>query len=271
MMTLSVAGDYYDPSDKRMVRVIGKSNEWMTRFFDTSHLEKDYDIRIQNSSALPQSKAARTQYLMDLSERYPNLFSAEQVLDMLDLAQSDKFLSQATRAVRDAEAENESILYGEVKSHDPADYEDHMKHWQIHVGAMQDYSFKNTVPIETQSKLKDHVLAHEMLMMKTAERSPAYQQSLAAIPQFPLFWVSPNLQEEAQAQADVFSQGQQGMDPAQAGPQPPGAYQPPPDQPVSQELGSPGKELVQNPVGPSIQTQQEVEGNPPQEPPTQGP
>jgi hypothetical protein len=46
--------------------------------------------------------------LLDLNERFPNQFGAEQVIDMLDLAQSDKFIDGATVSVRAAEAENES-------------------------------------------------------------------------------------------------------------------------------------------------------------------
>jgi hypothetical protein len=49
-MTLAVLGDYYDESDERMIRVIGKNNEWMTKFFDVAYLEKDYDVRVQNTS-----------------------------------------------------------------------------------------------------------------------------------------------------------------------------------------------------------------------------
>ena len=126
-MTLAVAGDYYDDSDERMIRILGKNNEYMVEFFKTSHLSKDYDIRIQNSSALPKSVAARTQTLLDLSERFPEQFTGEQVIEMLDLAQSDKFVDSATVAIRSSEAENEKLY--EVKDPNelaPVEYENRL-------------------------------------------------------------------------------------------------------------------------------------------------
>ena len=191
-MTIAVAGDYYDESDERMVRVLGKNNEYMTEFFKVSTLEKDYDIRIQNSSALPQSKAARTQTLLDLAERFPEQFTGEQVIEMLDLAQNDKFVDAATVAVRSAEAENEKlgeVTDGEVLS--PVEWENHIIHWRIHTRQMQEFSFKYKTSRDVQERFKDHVMAHEMFMTDHAKRSPAFAQELMKLPMFPMFYSEP--------------------------------------------------------------------------------
>lgn len=188
-MSIAVAGDYYDESDERMVRVIGKNNEYMTEFFKVSALEKDYDIRIQNSSALPKSVAARTQTLLDLSERFPDQFTGEQVIEMLDLAQSDKFTDAATVAVRTAEAENEKLY--EVENDEdlsPAEFENHILHWKIHTRQMQEFRFKYKTSPEIQARFKNHVMAHEMFMTEQAKKNPAFIQKLAELPMFPIFY-----------------------------------------------------------------------------------
>lgn len=211
-MTVAVCGDYYDESDERMIRVIGKNNQYMTEFFKVSALEKDYDIRIQNSSALPKSVAARTQTLLDLSERFPDQFTGEQVIEMLDLAQSDKFTDAATVAVRTAEAENEKLY--EVSDDEelaPVEFENHILHWKIHTRQMQEFQFKYKTSPKIQQRFKDHVTAHEMLMTEQAKKSPAFAQELMKLPMFPMFYFEvpamPEPQPEMPQLAGPMSQG----------------------------------------------------------------
>lgn len=188
-MSLVVAGDFYDESDERMVRIMGKNNEYMTEFFKVSSLEKDYDIRIQNSSALPKSVAARTQTLLDLAERFPDQFTGEQVIDMLDLAQSDKFIDASTVAVRTAEAENEKLYEVEDAAElAPVEFEQHILHWKIHTRQMQEFRFKYKTAPEIQERFKEHVAAHEMYMTEQAKKSPAFMEQLSQLPMFPMFY-----------------------------------------------------------------------------------
>ncbi len=185
--TISVAGDYYDSSDERMIRVIGKNNQWMTIFFDAANLAKSYDIRVQNASALPQSKAARMQTLLDLNQQFPALVTPEMVLDMLDMAQSDKFIDLTTVSVRAAQAENELISQGQdvqVEEH-----EDHFQHWTSHAPVVQELSFKTQTPKKIQEKFKAHMMAHEMALIEKAKRNPAIMQKLQALSNFPMFFV----------------------------------------------------------------------------------
>lgn len=189
-MTLAVCGDYYDEDDKRLIRVLGKDNKWMSIFFDVQHLSSDYDIRVQNSSALPQSKAARLQTLIDLNQQFPAQVTGEQVLDMIDLAQDEKFMSQTTKSVRAAQAENEQMLDDEIGKPviEPEEYEDHIQHWREHVGVMRDWAFKNQTPKPYRGKIASHVMAHEMLMTEKAKQNPAYLEKLMTLEGFPLLF-----------------------------------------------------------------------------------
>lgn len=184
--TLSVAGQNYDKSDKRTMMVLGKNSEWVKAEYDPEALASPFDIRIQNSSALPDSKAARMQAVLDFAKSFPNMFPQEQVVEMLDLGQSEKYLTEAASAARAAEAENEMILDGK-KVGAPEVYEASWVHWQIHFKAMQDTSFKK-MPLDRQEALKDHVLATEMLLMDQCKKSPALLQTMATNPYFPLFF-----------------------------------------------------------------------------------
>lgn len=239
-MTIAVAGDYYDESDERMIRILGKNNEYMTEFFKVSSLEKDYDIRIQNSSALPKSVAARTQTLLDLSERFPDQFNGEQVIEMLDLAQSEKFIDAATVAVRSAEAENEKLY--DVKDAEllaPVEYENHITHWKIHTREMQQFQFKYKTDPQIQERYKNHVMAHEMLMMQQAQDNPAFGQALAQLPLFPIFYKPPQVQP---------------TQPPQAPPMPMGAELPPVD--MGQGAGLPANPMVGG--EPQLPAQEEI-------------
>lgn len=185
--TLAVAGDKYQEDDERMVRVLGKNNKWMSEKFNVAYLSRDYDVRIQNTSALPQSKAARTEYLVWLSQTFPEQLPPEQILDLLDLSQSDKFLSLSTVSVRAAEAENDFLLEGKDTG-EPTEWEDHINHWQAHVKPIMEFSFKNQTPQEIQDKLIDHVRAHEMFMLERAKLDPLYMEQLAVLKGFPKFF-----------------------------------------------------------------------------------
>ena len=205
-MTLAVAGDKYDPSDKRFVRVVGKNNQWMKVFFDTTYLSKDYDIRIQGSSALPNSKAARTQTLIDLAQTFPDQVSGEQVLDLLDMAQNEKFVDIATVSVKTAEAETEILMQGDDVA-EPKEYENHIQHWKVHVRQLQEFSFKNMTPEDVQEKLKDHIMAHEMLMYEKGMKNPLFAKELSMLDLFPIFMTPPSPEvmnpEQVQVQPSV--------------------------------------------------------------------
>lgn len=202
--TISVCGDYYDESDGRTVRIVGENNAWMLQFFDVSNLSKSYDVQIQNSSALPQSRAARTQYLMDIKEQYPEAISTEQFLDLLDLAQSEKFIDIVTAAVKTAEAECEKLLQGKQVP-PPEEYEDLITKWKVYSIKPQEYSFKNSLPPEIRQNFLDYLAAIEMLMIEKGKTNDTFATKLAELANFPLIFkpIADPVAIEAQAAQDV--------------------------------------------------------------------
>jgi hypothetical protein len=178
---------------------------------------------LQNSSSLPDSKALRTQFVMDMGKNFPNQFPPEQVAEMLDLGQSEKMMDLAGAAARAAEDENEMILDGKYVP-DPEMQESLIIHWRVHLSAIQDIGFKIRLDPAIKQGMISHIAATEMLMVNMAVKNPAFAQKLLAeCPQFPVFYeLPPPL-----------------MPPPVAGPME-GPAQPPPqgsDQPPGKEIG----------------------------------
>lgn len=186
-MVLTTCGQYYKKEDKRTLLVIGKDGSWSAENYDPSSLAKPYSIVIQNASALPDSKAARTQYIIDLAKNFPDLFPKEQLIEMLDLAQSDKFIDEASSAARAAEAENEMMMEGEDPG-EPQPHEYLIVHWKIHLSAMQDIGFKQKATPETKKLFEEHLLATEYLMFEKAKKSETFLSELMKLPLYPIYF-----------------------------------------------------------------------------------
>lgn len=183
---LKVAAQFYKADEPRTMMVMGMDNRWETMPLDVSTLTKPYSIMLQNTSGLSDSKAVRTQQLIDLNAAFPNQLPQAQVIEMLGLAQGDKFYDIGSAAARAAEQENETIFDGQGQV-EPMEYEDHLTHWRIHLQSIQAMGFKQKASPEIQNAIKLHIMAHEYLMIDLAVKSPAFAQLVTTLPGFPLF------------------------------------------------------------------------------------
>ena len=185
-MTIAVAGDYYEPDDGRMLRIVGKNNKFSIRHFDSANLSKSYDVRMELGTGLPESKAGKVQRIVEIMQMKPDLLSNERWIDLLELGSSDKMNSLITVSIRAAESENEDILAGRFVG-DPEDFEDHIAHWKVHTKAIQERTFKEECPPEYREELLEHIAVHEFLMVERAKANPLFQAKLAELPMFPIF------------------------------------------------------------------------------------
>ena len=206
-MTLAVAGDYYDINDGRLVRIVGQGNKFFIRQFDTANLSKNYDIRIDNSTGLPETKAAKIQRLMDIMQRSPQLFSPERWEELLEVGNIDRAVSMATEALRSADSENEDLMAG-IEVMPPEEWEDHIAHWESHVKAMQSRSFKEEAANEVVDAFKAHLYDTEELMIEKMSSSPLFQAELARLKLFPLFHHDSFTPPMSREQQDAMVQGQ---------------------------------------------------------------
>lgn len=189
-LAISTAGQFYDDSDKRTMMILGRNQRWTMKYVKQADLAKDYSVRVKSASALPKGRAARMQSLVYLQTNYPDLVPREMVLEMMDLAQNQKFIDTATVAVRAAEEENERMLSGQ-DCNEPQKWEFLIAHWNVHSKQIQETSFSYDTPENVRQAMLDHLEATEMLMMDKAAQNPGFAQEVMALPNFPLVFAVP--------------------------------------------------------------------------------
>lgn len=187
--TLSIMGLKYADDEGRLEDILGRTRAAEIQDFSFADLSSIDDVDLQTSSALPLQKSARIQTLMDLSERYPTEVDGRQVLEMIGLGQSDKYVSLSTVAVRAAENENEKLLRtGEMN--EVEQWEDHIMHYYIHLTMANETSMKKYLTKELRDELTLHMQQHEMFMVEIMKKNPAYGQLIMQkFPNFPSFLI----------------------------------------------------------------------------------
>ena len=206
-MTIAVAGDNYNVDDGRMVRIVGENNKYLIRHFDTAHLHKSYDIRFDNSTGLPETKAAKTQRILEAMQRNPSMLSPERWTELLDLANVEKMNTLITEAVRSADSENEDLMAGRDVAM-PEEYEDHVIHWNAHVKVMQSRQFKEEADPIVRAKMKDHLFWTEEAMIDKMRNNPEFEAKLATLTLFPVYHHSGFIAPRSLEQQMAMVQGQ---------------------------------------------------------------
>jgi hypothetical protein len=207
---ISIAAINYKPEDGRVLRIFGKNNKHMLFYFDAANLHKDYDIRVQLSSALPQSKAARMERILQTMQYAPDMLPPEKWVELLEFGSTEKMYTLVTEAINAAESEEEDLLAG-IPVDEPQPWEDHITHLQCHYKRMQARSFKEETSPEMRELFIEHVTTTEMLASFQAEKNPLFAAKLAQLPQFPMFFNAPVPMSAEHQQAVVQGQANQGL------------------------------------------------------------
>lgn len=185
-LTMCIVGDKYSNDDQRLIRIVGKNNQFNVRHFDAAHLHKAYDIRFNTGSGLPDTKSGKRQIILDMMQRNPTGNSMERWEELLEVGNVEKAIDLQTVAIRSADSENEDIAAGRPVSHAEA-WEDHIIHLQSHYKFMQSRQFKEEMPKERRDALTDHVFWTEEIALMKAQTSPLFEAQLASLPLFPIF------------------------------------------------------------------------------------
>lgn len=234
---LSVVSEKYRPEDRRLVRVVGKNNEYIHKVFHQAMLEKPYDVRLQNQSALGDTKAARVSGLMELFGK--GVLDVDELRENLELGNLSKVYRDSMEPTQTALWENELMLKGTVVQIDPID--DHEKHYRIHYPMLQQHSTRNLAiqirgTLEPESEffgqgMSGHLLNHVKYMvqeikleMSIAGQSPRLAK-YASLPGFLLLaaqFLSPEDLGAGAGAAPPNGAGPSGNGQAQGGPPSPG-------------------------------------------------
>jgi ribonuclease HI len=180
-------GDHYPTSSRqRLVQEVGKNNEPILRAIKTNALSGDVEIEIQNATAFSDSKAVRNQQVLDFVERIPDLWTREQLVDILELGHSEKAMDIKTAALRKAEWEQQEIRLGNDIP-EPGRHEDILVHLQTHYIDVQSIGFSR-LPADSQQKMYEHIEVTEGLAEELAEINETFRSQLTALRQYPMFY-----------------------------------------------------------------------------------
>jgi len=169
-MTLSTAGTFYEDADQRVIQIVGRDNEYKIRQFEVANLTKPFHFRIENTTALSQSPAARIDEINEIMQvRFdPQApISREQYIGLLDLTAADQFKDIVTRAVKCAESENDDFLAKRPVA-PPTELEDLIVHWKVHAQMFQTRDYKTIIPQEVKAQAEQHFGVTEYLMFEKA-------------------------------------------------------------------------------------------------------
>jgi hypothetical protein len=240
--TLLLMQKYYKKEDGRVYKSYDSNFKFDYSIFENADFNDSYDVRIQKGTSLPESKAMRTQTIIDLKTAFPTSMTDQMALEMLDFSFDQKFRDYASAAVRAAEYENENILSGKPQT-EPVGWEDHVSHYRMHMIDIQDAKFKEQ-PREIQQAMVDHIMATEYLMdVKMRANSEYAKLVLQTFPHFPIFFNNETEVPPAPMQRP--------MPPLpMVGPQGPdmGTAMPPQDFPMDAQAGQLPPELMQMPL-----------------------
>lgn len=236
---LALVGQFYDESDERMINILGSNKQYEVKDLRGIDLSTPFDIRVQNASSLPDSKAGKIQSLIDLRETFgPGFVPDKQVADMIDLGQPEKYINWVTAASQKAEWENTQAIDGRDLP-DPEPWEEQISHWQIHMKMIQSANYAK-MPANIQAEIQKHIEAHELLMYEETTKITGTQmsQKLQALDGWPAFFEVPEPEPEqnSPANASLPVPGQQAI-PEIPQPEQQGGVTPP--APVSPQNGVP--------------------------------
>lgn len=154
-LMLKVARQYY--TETRVIRVLGQDNRYDVYRLTGNDIDGDYDVVVQPGSALPESRLAKQQYLLDLWNA-GILKDRHQVLQMLEFGTLKRLYEDAEIDNQHATREHVRILSGEAVDVEP--WHNHAAHISAHNRFRKTAEYE-TLPESVRSAFVHHVAQHE--------------------------------------------------------------------------------------------------------------
>lgn len=146
--------------EERLIKIVGQDNKIETFYFKGSDLTST-DVRIVSGSSLPQSKAAKQEWIMNLvtNRVLDPVKDRELIMKMLELGITEDMYDYYTIDINQAEAEKEQWLKGDF-SPDVRDFYNHEIHITEHNKFRKSDDYKQLDP-QAKALIDAHVKAHE--------------------------------------------------------------------------------------------------------------
>lgn len=188
---LSRMQQFYSPEDGRIFKYLGDDNSYMVVDFESMDITGEYDIRMEHSSALPDSKTGKIAAILDLNTATQNdpMFSKEAIAQMLDLGNDKRFKQQSTAALKAGQFKLQKILNKEPVQ-EPQNWDDFLVEYPIFVQSMRQREFKGEDP-QVMKGLTDYIMAMEYLMWAKAQMNPTFKAKVMMFSDYPIFYKVP--------------------------------------------------------------------------------
>lgn len=192
-LVISLMAQYYTAEDGRTVRILGKNNEYLIKSFKDFDFSKIYDVKLENISALSDTRSGRIADIMDLnaSNQKEPLFGRKETIKLLDLGLDDAFKTEGAYAADTARTLLEMILDGEENVPPPSETDDFLEMYAIFSRYVESIAYKLKLDPGTRDKLNAYIQGLEYLMWEKSKVSPAFLQQLAAVAKYPMFFKLP--------------------------------------------------------------------------------
>ena len=188
-LILETMKQFYKPEDGRMVRMIGAKNEYLIKSTKGADFTRVYDVKIQNTSALPDTKSGRIGAIVDLNATTQDdpVFKREEIVQMLDLGNDDYFKDRATVAVDAANTAFDELLNGEDVAPPTAGCE-LMIHYSVFSKGIQSFAYQQKTDEEVKDRIELYMKTLEMLMFERARVNMKFCAQLMENDQYPMFF-----------------------------------------------------------------------------------
>lgn len=171
---LSYAAQFWD--SERMVRVTGEGQAFEAFIFSKSNLGKNIDYRVVAGSALPQSRAAKQAFIMDLMKS--GFIPPQKGLQWLAMGETTRLYEEMQRDSRRAQREN--LKAQEQTDIEIEDFDDDMIHIYEHDEFRKSEQCENSDP-QVRLVLRYHTFQH--LQQASVKAGIPVQSNVLSVPQ----------------------------------------------------------------------------------------
>lgn len=209
-MMAQLMQQYYKADDGRTLRTLGKNNEYQIEDMSKADFSKVFDIRLENTSALPDTKTGKIAAIIDLNAMTQTdpIFRREDVVNMLDLATEETFTETATYSLDCAKMIFEKMLNGEEVP-EPELHDDLIVYYTTMFMAKESYQFKMTVPDNVKRNIYQYITTLEGLLFLKSQKNNKLAMELELLNYYPSFFELPKVGPQMTPEEETMAMQEQ--------------------------------------------------------------
>jgi hypothetical protein len=193
-MVVKRMAQYYSPDDGRMSRLLGSNNSYLMKSFKKFDFNLIYDIRIENMSALSESRAGRMADIVDLNtaNQKDPLFGKKEMVKILGLNLVEAFQDEVTYAI-DTAKQCLDMMLSDEEAPAPEGTDGLVEFYGVFSRFVESPEYKFALRPDTKQKILDYVAAIEMLCYEKSVKNPTFAQEMSAFNKYPMVFSLPTM------------------------------------------------------------------------------